>query len=112
MNKIHRFGNSTEIDEKNRTRMYKKGKNWVTASQTSFMLLGKHVLAKSVAITLGTVALGLASGQGASASVNAATNNSQSVVNEQTASGTQNESQTVKLRSAENASGGVPKPAC
>ena len=107
MNKIHRFGNSTEIDEKTRTRMYKKGKNWVTASQTSFMLLGKHALAKSIAITLGTVALGLASGQGASASVNAATNNNrQSVVNEQTASGTQNESQAVKLRSVENTSGG------
>lgn len=66
MNRIHRFGDK-EIDEKNRVKMYKKGSQWVTANQTSFMLLGKHALTKGLAITLGTVALGLTSGQAASA---------------------------------------------
>ncbi|MFR0628477.1 mucin-binding protein [Limosilactobacillus mucosae] len=105
MNRIHRFGDNAEIDEKNRVRMYKKGKNWVTASQTSFMLLGKHALAKSVAITLGTVALGLASGQVASAdSVASTSSGTQPTTGEPTNSSDSGSSNTVTLKSSANTS--------
>ncbi|MDF9446032.1 KxYKxGKxW signal peptide domain-containing protein, partial [Limosilactobacillus mucosae] len=67
MNRIHRFGDNAEIDEKNRVKMYKKGSQWVTANQTSFMLLGKHALTKGLAITLGPFSLGLPLGQASSA---------------------------------------------
>ena len=105
MNRIHRFGDNAEIDEKNRVRMYKKGKNWVTASQTSFMLLGKHALAKSVAITLGTVALGLASSQAASAdSVASTSSGTQPTTGEPTNSSDSGSSNTVTLKSSGNTS--------
>lgn len=105
MNRIHRFGDNAEIDEKNRVKMYKKGSQWVTANQTSFMLLGKHVLTKGLAILLGTVALGLTSGQDASAdSVASTSSGTQPTTGETTNSSDSGSSNTVTLKSSANTS--------
>ncbi|WP_155519141.1 mucin-binding protein, partial [Limosilactobacillus mucosae] len=105
MNRIHRFGDNAEIDEKNRVKMYKKGSQWVTANQTSFMLLGKHALTKGLAITLGTVALGLTSGQAASAdSVASTSSGTQPTTGETTNSSDSGSSNMVTLKSSVNTS--------
>ncbi|AJT50490.1 hypothetical protein LBLM1_05145 [Limosilactobacillus mucosae LM1] len=105
MNRIHRFGDNAEIDEKNRVKMYKKGSQWVTANQTSFMLLGKHALTKGLAITLGTVALGLMSGQAASAdSVASTSSGTQPTTGETTNSSDSGSSNMVTLKSSVNTS--------
>lgn len=105
MNRIHRFGDNAEIDEKNRVKMYKKGSQWVTANQTSFMLLGKHVLTKGLAILLGTVALGLTSSQDASAdSVASTSSGTQPTTGETTNSSDSGSSNTVTLKSSANTS--------
>ena len=105
MNRIHRFGDNAEIDEKNRVKMYKKGSQWVTANQTSFMLLGKHALTKGLAITLGTVALGLTSGQAASAdSVASTSSGTQPTTGETTNPSDSGSSNMVTLKSSVNTS--------